>query len=136
MAKSLRWAGFVLFAVTLAGCSGGGLETVEGVVTLDGAPLPKAHVALVPSDPAATNKGPFVGDTDDQGRFSIGPIGDAGGGIPVGAYRIMISTAYTTDGSETAVAPPERVPQPYPAGVDFEVPAGGTTDANFDLKSK
>lgn len=126
---------FPLCAAVLAGCGGGsGSETVSGKVTLDGAPLPNARVMLIPVDTAI--KGPFLAVTDGQGAYSIGPIGEPGGGAPAGAYRLTIGTAFTSGGDENAVPPPERVPTPYPQGVDFEVPAGGKSDANFDLTSR
>lgn len=127
--------GIAVCVAFLVGCGGGGSEAVSGKLTLDGAPLAKAHIALVPKD-ATVKGGPFVGDTDDQGQFTLGPPGDPTGGVPAGAYSLSITTAYTTSGSETAVTPPERIPAPYTTGVDFEVPAGGTAAANLDLSSK
>jgi hypothetical protein len=124
-------AGCSLMAV---GCSSGGLETVSGIVTLDGAPLADAKLTAIPQDPKAP--GPFVARTDAAGAYSLGPIGDAGGGMPPGAYRLMITTAHSDTADETHPPPPERVPAPYPQGVDFTVPDGGKTDANFDLASK
>jgi hypothetical protein len=136
MASRLFWsAGVAVCAAALIGCDGSGSETVSGKLTLDGAPLAEAHIGLVPKD-ATVKGGPFVGDTDDQGQFTLGPPGDPTGGVPAGAYSLSITTAYSGSGSETAVTPPERIPAPYTTGVDFEVPAGGTTAANFDLSSK
>jgi hypothetical protein len=129
--------------VTVVGCGGGvSFETVSGKVTLDGAPLPAATLMLVPTNPPTDpeadpkSKGPFLGKTDDQGQFSMGSIDDPGGGVPAGSYRLTMTTAHVEGADETTVFPPEKVPQPYPSGVDFEVPDGGTSDANFDLKSK
>jgi len=128
----------------IAGCGGSGVsfETVSGKVSLDGAPLPAATLMLVPTSPPTGEdadpkaKGPFLAKTNEQGEFSIGPIGEAGGGVPPGAYKLTITTAHVEGADETTIAPPERAPQPYPSGVDFTVPDSGTTEANFDLKSK
>jgi hypothetical protein len=131
------------FGALLLGCGDGAdLETVSGTVTLDGAPLAGAKLTLVRNPPPTTANtdprvdGPFLGETNDQGQFTMGPIGDPGGGAPAGAFTLRITTAFAETFDENTVVPPERVPAPYPAGVDFEVPDGGKTDANFDLKSK
>jgi hypothetical protein len=127
----------------IAGCGGGvDYQTVSGKVTLDGTPLPAAKLMLVSqnapktgnSDPSVT--GPFIGTTDDQGHFSLGPGSNAEGGVPAGSYTLTIITAWSADVSETTIAPPEKVPPPYSTGVDFEVSEGGTDAANFELKSK
>ncbi len=138
---SIRIAAGALIAM-LAGCGGVSHETVSGKVTLDGAALPAAKVFLVPQNPPTeanadpSVKGPFVGVTNDQGQFEIGPVGNAGGGAPSGAYTLTITTAWLEGADEMSVTPPQKVPAPYSGGVDFEVPAGGKSDANFDLSSK
>jgi hypothetical protein len=135
-----RIGAFALIAM-IAGCGGTSFETVSGKVTLDGAPLPKAKVLLVPKNPPPNSsdpnaKGPYIGVTDDQGQFEIGLVGDTGGGVPTGTYTLAISTAWLDGGDETSITPPQKVPAPHSTGVDFEVPQGGTDAANFDLKSK
>ncbi len=134
--------GAVALISMFAGCGGVSLEAVSGKVTLDGAPLPAAKLFLVPKNaPTGANadpsvKGPFLGVTNDRGQFEIGPVGEAGGGAPPGAYTLTITTAWLDGADEMAVTPPQKVPAPYFTGVDFTVPAGGKSDANFDLKSK
>lgn len=111
------------------GC--GGQVPLRGVITLDGQPLPKAHVVLSPVD--RTAEGPFVGDTDSTGRFTLGPIGRPGGGVRPGKYRLSISTAFSLDSD--APAPKELVPASHVNGVDYEVGAGGDSAVTLDLKS-
>ena len=128
--------------LTAAGCGGGpSLVSVEGTVTLDGAPLSGAHVAITPTNVAELkdlkSKLPYVGTTDAQGHFSLGGIEDPEGGAPAGPYTLTISTAQDTTGDETAPDPVEKVPPPHSSpGVDFQVPEDGVTDANFPLTSK
>jgi hypothetical protein len=136
------WGALALVA-TIAGCgSGVSYETVSGKVTLDGAPLPLAKVMLVSKNAPNTGdadpdvKGPFVGTTDDQGLFELGPITDPGGGVPPGAYTLTMTTAWLESPTETSVSPPQKIPPPHSDGVDFDVPDGGNDAANFDLKSK
>jgi hypothetical protein len=136
-----RFGAFALILM-LIGCGGVSRETVSGKVTLDGAPLPGAKLLLVAkdaprtaaADPSVT--GPFLGVTNDQGEFELGPIGQEGGGVPAGAYTLTITTAWLDGGDEMSVTPPQKVPPPHSTGVDFELPDGGTDAANFDLKSK
>lgn len=116
-------------AVVILGC--GGPVPLQGVITLDGQPLPKAHVVLSPVDRAAD--GPFVADTDSTGRFALGPIGRPAGGVRPGAYRLSVSTAFSMDSD--APAPKELVPAPYVSGVDYEVRVGGDSAVTLDLKS-
>jgi hypothetical protein len=135
--RAALWASSLIAAV---GCGGASYENVKGKVTLDGAPLSGAHVSIAPKDAAAVTdpalKGPFVGVTDADGYFELGPGDKPGGGAPSGAYTLGITTK-TSSGDESAPPPIERVPAPYSSGgVDFEVPAGGVTDAKFDLTSK
>jgi hypothetical protein len=144
MGRSYSRVGVLLMcALAAVGCGGGGvsLEPVEGRVTLDGAPLVNASVHLTPKDPAALQdkdrQGPFGGMTDDQGMFELGGPENPGGGVPAGAYTLGITTQINTSGDENAPLPVERVPPPHSSpGVDFEVPDGGKTDANFELTSK
>lgn len=113
---------------------------VEGVVTLNGKPLPEATVVLHPV--TAAGAGPFSGITDSAGKFSLSPSGrsDAPGAV-VGTYRLSISTLKLapTDGSDTAIAKvltKELVPDEYRLGnMRFDVPIGGTLEANFDITS-
>lgn len=140
LVESSKVLAVILCAVVVAGCGGpASPQTVSGKITLDGAPLAAASLTMVPQDASIKDpafRGPFVGKTDDQGEFSIGPIGEPGGGAPAGAYKLTISTAFVEAFDENSIVPPERVPEPHRSGVDFEVPAGGTSEANFDLKSK
>jgi hypothetical protein len=126
---SIRPLGLAAVALVFLGC--GGQVPLRGVITLDGQPLPKAHVVLSPVD--RTAEGPFVGDTDSTGRFALGPIGQPGGGVRPGAYRLSISTAFSLDSD--APAPKELVPAAHVNGVDYEVSAGGDSAVTLDLKS-
>lgn len=137
--RSLRTFCALTLLASFAGCGGASYETVAGKVTLDGAPLSGAWLSLSsktppPADADIAVKGPFLGQTDDQGQFSFGPVGNPGGGVPAGAYTLRITISKTDN--EMVAPPPEKVPLPYSQGVDFEVPDGGNDAANFDLKSK
>jgi hypothetical protein len=144
---------FVIWLGTCVGCGGGGeLVPVEGAVTLDGRPM--AGIQVVYDQPelgANANQG-YGGKTDEQGRYVLLPILGKGTGAPPGKYRVSLSTpadplAIATPQAgagqttiffpEAPPPPPERVPPAYRGGVlSFTVPAEGTGEADFHLKSK
>jgi hypothetical protein len=129
---------FGICLACMAGCGGSSpLAPVEGVVTLDGKPLADAAIAFSPTK--ATAPGPFMATTDAQGRFALGLHDDPAGGAAPGEYSILITTVKPTGGMEDSPPPTEKelVPPVYRDGrTTFVVPAGGTSEANFDLKSK
>jgi hypothetical protein len=130
----------VLGSCLLTGCGAdSSFVPYEGTVTLDGQPLPEAAVSLQPL--TATGVGPFVGVTDSAGKFSLGPPGnlDEKGVVP-GTYRLVISTLKIApsqsmdDSAKPQILVPERVPDQYRTGdMRIEVPADGSTAANFDI---
>ena len=84
----------ILAACTLAivgwGCSGGEpVGRVEGVVTLDGKPLPKVEVQFLPDPSVGPTARRSVGYTDEQGRFSL-RSDDGTVGAAVGLHRVCL----------------------------------------------
>lgn len=137
MAKAAFW--IVVLALGIgcsAGCNGGE-ETVpvDGTVTLDAQPLPDVYVIFYPANSELTAQKRYTGLTDAQGRFIMRGEAEAGG-VPPGKYQVTLTTAVAkpTD-TETTPLPPERVPLKH-RKTEFEVPEGGTNEANFDLKTK
>ncbi len=125
----------VLAALACVGCGGPTLQPISGTVTLDGTPLAGARVAAQVKNSPETR--PYTGDTDAQGHFALGSLEKPGGGAEVGDYTLTITTNFSpSNADEFTPSPTERVPAPYPAGVDFTVPEGGNTAANFELESK
>jgi hypothetical protein len=130
-----------VFALTLiaipafVGCGADpNLGQVEGVVTLDGKPLPNATVILVPGQGR-----PATGVTDGEGRYRVKLTSDRQGTNP-GVNRVRITTergpSETGDGKPI---PPvaEAVPPQYNAAsqLTVDVKKGELTVANFDLKN-
>jgi hypothetical protein len=71
-----RPRGYALAALVafVAGCGGGVGEynpAVEGVVTLDGQPLPNVIVTFVPNSRGGAQPPSSTARTDDQGRFQL-----------------------------------------------------------------
>ncbi|WP_145261324.1 DUF4198 domain-containing protein [Planctomycetes bacterium Pan216] len=132
----------VLGMMVATGCGGGEDNTarVAGIVTLDGQPLPDARLSF---EPIATGSNPHpgrgsYGRTDMEGRFTLKVVGGSNGAV-IGKHRVRIST-YRSEETEMGmnVLAEEKVPPRYNAETQlvFEVPADGTSDANFELVSK
>jgi hypothetical protein len=118
---------------------------VSGRVTLDGKPLPKASVTFAPmATKESPNPGPTAqGLTDAEGRYQVS-VDTATPGAVVGKCRIYISTRLSDPaiddrdaGGPIKTLPKDKVPPQYniSTGLTFDVPPGGTSEADFDLKS-
>jgi hypothetical protein len=140
-ARMRRWWAGSLAAVALlaaVGC-GGGTATVGGVVTLDGKPLEGAVVTFSPTggDPNG-GVGGSSGRTDAEGRYTLRTVIDDKPGAAVGKHRVVISKFGGTDPKNPEGGGKEMLPLKYSQNSEltFDVPAGGSDKANFDLKSK
>jgi hypothetical protein len=81
--------GFSLF-VPLAGCSrSAGRQSLEGTVTLDGAPLAEGSILFLPQRDTTS---PTCGGKISQGQFSILPKD----GAACGTFRVQITAVRTT----------------------------------------
>jgi hypothetical protein len=142
---------FGLVAVGLAGCSGGGPQfaPVSGVVTLNGKPYKGAIVKFQP-EATKDNTNPGRGSyahTDENGRFTL-VVDDKIKGAVVGKHRVAITTARdnripepdpalgTPDGSAKILVDPIPPEWNSKSTKEFDVPAGGTDQANFDIVTK
>ncbi|QDU22758.1 carboxypeptidase regulatory-like domain-containing protein [Urbifossiella limnaea] len=140
-----------------AGCGGDGpkLAPVSGFVKVDDQPYPNAVVSF---QPVGTKENPSPGRgssavTDSNGHYTL-YVDTGERGAVVGKHKVRIQTKRDdpaafydpTVGSDDRGAAP--VPKkggkvdPIPAewysdkgGKDYDVPAGGTEQANFDITS-
>jgi hypothetical protein len=139
--------------VLAAGCGGkGSYAKVSGVVKLDGKPYPNAVVMFQPigdEDHPYPGRG-SSGITDDQGRFTLKTDQNVGGAI-VGKHRVHIQShrGNPTGEVDPRYGSPDGTPStqrsrtehdPIPpewvgGSHEFEVPSGGTDQANFDIVS-
>jgi hypothetical protein len=135
---------FVLLVLLGCGARAPRVAQVSGRVTLDNQPLPKASVTFVPmASKENENPGPTAqGMTDADGRYQLSVDVSTPGAI-VGKCRIYITTILSDPAIDDRDAGGpirklrDKVPQKYNQGTElqFEVPAGGTDQANFDLTS-
>jgi hypothetical protein len=148
------WCLGISWFVAFSGCGEPGDSVpVEGVITLDGHPMPGVQVLFDQPDlPPRENTG-YIGKTDELGKFSLRSMRGGTEGIKPGNYRVSLTTAITDPTAKASPPPPghsatpfypespppapERVPPAYRGGkLSFTVPEDGTDAANFDLKSR
>src|SRR5262245_63329778 len=134
----------LLVAAGAAGCGARGLAPVSGRVTLDGSPAAGVHVSFQPVG-GEGQKNPGVGSyaiTDSDGRFTLKTVDKDAAGAVVGKHRVEITTRGVEADDQTDMRPKGRpkavIPLRYGQSSDltFDVPAGGTSTADFPLKSK
>jgi hypothetical protein len=139
----MRAALFLLLLLPLtAGCGSEPYQvaSVSGRVTLNGNPLPKATVSFAPIAVAGNPEpGPGSnGTTDENGRYSLRLLGKDRSGAVVGKHKVRITMANDRDPSDDRpVLKLQQLPLRYngETKLEFDVPVGGTDQANFDLKS-
>jgi hypothetical protein len=141
-----------LLPIWATGCSGdSGPQTakVSGLVVIGGEPVPGVEVHFLNMEYPNHNA---LGITEPDGTFKIvqgavvgtntvyfskvendGMLTDPDGGMDAGQFEAMAAAA---DKKTTALGPKQIVPQQYSTAeskLTFDVPAGGTTSAVFDL---
>jgi len=134
------------------GCSGGPkYVSVSGVVTLDGEPYGNAVVSF---QPISTPENPEPGRgssayTDEKGRFVLKTDNGRDGAV-VGKHRVRIMTRGNDvmgQLPEGSAGSPDETPagrklDPIPpewnslSNVEFDVPSGGTDQANFNIQTR
>ena len=137
----MRWLLLIGGLMLVAGCGRSNMAPVSGRVTLDDKPLARATVVFQPYS-EEKNPGPgSAGKTDDNGQFTLQLMTGNVQGAVLGKHKVSI-TAY--EGGDEVPSSGSRpafrkalVPLKYNAETEltFEVPPGGTTSANFELKS-
>jgi hypothetical protein len=136
--------GAVVLGGTLSGCSSGALiERVEGIVTLDGQPLPDIRVNFQPQSRETAQAGiGSYGVTDAQGRYVLRRADTDGQGAVVGTHTVSLSdkkveNASDADAGDTSSVPKSRIPAKYAeTPLTYEVKAGEMNEANFELTSQ
>jgi len=140
-----------LAVLLLAGCSGGGrkIVPVSGVVKVNGQPYPNAIVSF---QPVAADKEDNPGrgssaKTGADGRFTLLYDGQNPGAL-TGKHRVRISTdlgagpapkeGFDSDPNWRPGRMVEIIPAEWHdlSKHEFDVPPGGTDQANFDIETK
>jgi hypothetical protein len=130
----------VLVPLLVAGCGGDPYKVapVSGKIMLNGKPLAKASVTFSPVAVGGNiEPGPSsTGKTDAEGRFTLTLIGKDGSGAVVGKHKVRVAMLDETDTSIDLPDKTRQLPLEYngQTKLTFDVPAGGTDKADFDLK--
>lgn len=125
-----RFGTTLLVMLAVAGCGARATRSpVEGVVTIDGKPVPQG--LRVVFAPKAEGGGPCVGVTNDKGRYVM-YFKPGMKGLPPGKYTVSIPSP-ADDASGTLIMPPElagvTIPERYRpdhSTLVCDVPRGGT----------
>ncbi len=133
----LKWSATILCAAALLpvlGCGGSSdVSAVEGVVTLDGEPVPHATVEFTPIGEGR----PSTGRTDENGHYELAYTATQTG-AKIGEHKVTIMTGgMKSDASGDLVAVPETIPAQYNEQTHLvvEVTSGANTH-DFALKSE
>jgi hypothetical protein len=133
---------FVAALMLVVGCgSAGKTVPVSGAITLDGKPLANAHVVFQP-EAAKGNSNPGIGSfafTGPDGRYTLRTFDTEQPGAVVGTHRVEINLKVESDDRPNAGRPPPKMlPAKYnrQSELQFKVEPGGSSAANFDLKSQ
>ncbi|TWU21353.1 hypothetical protein [Bythopirellula polymerisocia] len=132
----------IAFLIVVSGCSEDRftIVPVSGLVTLNGEPLEDAYVTFDPrssSEDGIAGPGSF-GRTDLQGRYELTTFDDRKGAVQA-SHRVAIRTMIAEEDSNERVkiVRKELLPDEYHRRsiLTFQVPQGGTDQANFELTS-
>jgi hypothetical protein len=124
------WSLIVVGIVSLPGCGGSRgpqVGKVQGVVTLDGKPLPKAQVEFLPQSGR-----PSMAETGEDGSYRLQYTVDQEGAL-VGPHTVKIHTAIPGRVGYDK----ELVPDRYHAKTELKAEVkSGSNKLDFDLTSK
>jgi hypothetical protein len=123
----------------MGGCGSDNVAPVYGRVTLDGQPAANVRVTFQPLG-SADNPHPGPGSyaiTDADGHYALTVVGTNRSGAIIGKHRVSIQSSNGPN-EEFPDAPPKPekpIPKAYnkESTLEFKVPKGGTTTADFPL---
>ena len=127
----IPFVGWLAIGLTLltvvAGCSDRPRRVpVSGQVTIDGAPVTRGVVRVIPPDARAA-----MGDIDAQGRFTLTTF-DPGDGCVVGTHRVeVVAFDHPTPG-QTRLLVPEKYNNQAKSGLVLTI-TGPTDKVHLDL---
>jgi len=133
-----------LCCLSLCGCGKGySVVPVSGTITRGDTPVANATVRFQPKTEGGSkaNPGPgSYGKTDRDGHYVLEvQTGDGLKGAVPGKHKVTVQTggpdAEKARNSDEILPISTDIPAAFRKGVMFEVPPGGTDQANFDLNN-
>jgi hypothetical protein len=123
----------------LTGCGGSNYTVVpvSGRVTLKGRPLAEVHVSFQPQRKSPNDPEPGPGSyamTDADGRYRLKTVDPEMDGAVVGTHVVRLTMAEAgagVDDADLGIRPQVLPPEAGDGSRRFEVPPGGTTEADF-----
>ena len=140
----IRIAAIAAMMICAAGCQPAArVAPVSGRVTLDGKPLSGVHVSFEPiaREGSLEAGGGSYAITDADGKYTLLLVDGERPGAVVGKHRVAFTArSQVPDDIDLPVRPPPSVTVPdrfsRNSTLTFDVPASGTSAANFELESK
>lgn len=123
-----------VMALGFTGCGGSGHKTVpvSGQITVKGQPQANLIVIFTPEAQGTTAPPGSTGRTDASGKYTLKtPQGQEG--AVVGKHTVRIEADAPSDDESGKAAPAALPPKAKDGSLKFDVPAGGSTAANFEL---
>lgn len=125
---------FAILTIAVVGCSSdSNLATIEGTVTLDGAPLEAGLIRFVPVD----GQSPTADATIAAGKF-VAQVPRGEKSVAITAPKVVGKRKlYNTPDSPTIDVVEELLPPRYNTATELKLSIDGATrDANFNLTSE
>jgi hypothetical protein len=120
------------------GCGSSKYAPVSGRILVNGKPLAKASVTFAPiGGKGNTEPGPSsAAITDEDGRYTLKLIGPEGNGAVIGKHKVSVALLDERSTADDSPVKIKQLPPKYHGQtiLEFDVPAGGTEAADFDLK--
>ncbi|QDV66796.1 hypothetical protein Poly24_04840 [Rosistilla carotiformis] len=105
---------------------------VEGIVTMDGAPLANVSIIFQPQDDP--NARASMGVSDEQGHYSLSYHTDKQGAL-IGSHKVSVTTP--TDAPDPSGQAKEPIPAKYNSKTELVVEVtAGSNDILLELTSK
>jgi len=129
---AIAFAAVIVAGFTGCGGSEFGLAPVSGTVTVDGQPLKNGYIGFSPlPKEGSVNAGrPSETQTDEQGRFVMKTV-DSKDGAVIAEHKVWIRATPPSPGRD-------KIPARYNVDTElrYTVPAGGSSEADFDITTK
>jgi hypothetical protein len=139
----MRLRGYFVSVLLLlpVGCGKSNYAPVSGRITVNGQPLANAAVLFSPV-PAQGSSSAGLGSgatTDSDGRYTLLITGTTTKGAVIGKHKVQVTLIDDRDSADDSPHKFKQLPPKYSGKntvLEYDVPPGGSTSADFDLSAK